>query len=139
MQEAFGIVIFVVVGLGALAAVVSLLGRNRAYEQIGRGGLSLDSEAPSGRDRGAGAGTGEREAEIRQMLTARNLRRAARGEQPMDVEIELAALERPQIDPALRAEIRELVMARNARRVARGRDALDVEAEIERRISQLAE
>ena len=131
MQEAFGIVIFAVVGLGAIAAVASLLGRDKVYEQIGRGGLSLD-DAPS-----PPAGAGEREAEIRQMLAARNSRRAARGEGQLDVEAELAELLRPRVDPALRAEIRDLVIARNARRCARGLEALDVEAEVERQISEL--
>lgn len=134
MQEAFGIVIFAVVGLGAIAAVASLLGRDKVYEQIGRGGLSLD-DAPS--PPAGDAGAGEREAEIRQMLAARNSRRAARGEGQLDVEAELAELLRPRVDSALRAEIRDLVIARNARRCARGLEALDVEAEVERQISEL--
>lgn len=136
MQEAFGIVIFVVVGLSAIAAVASLLGRDKVYEQIGRGGLSLD-DAPSPPAGDAAAGAGEREAEIRQMLAARNSRRAARGEGQLDVEAELAELLRPRVDSALRAEIRDLVIARNARRCARGLEALEVEAEVERQISEL--
>ena len=134
MQEAFGIVIFAVVALGAIAAVASLLGRSRLYDEIGRGGLSLDGD-PAPRT-GPGAAR-ERVEEIRQMLEARNLRRAARGEVPHDVEGELAELLRPQADPGLRQEIRDLVVARNARRVARGREPLDVAAEVERQLAEL--
>ena len=41
MQEALGIVIFVVVGVSAVIAVISLFGRSRLYDDIGRGGLSI--------------------------------------------------------------------------------------------------
>ena len=37
MQDAFGIVIFVVVGIGAVIAIVSLFGRGRLYDDIGIG------------------------------------------------------------------------------------------------------
>src|SRR5918992_6185543 len=77
----------------------------------------------------------EREAEIRQMLEARNARRAARGEAPVDVDAELRALDAPA-DPELREEVRALVEARNARLVARGEQPLDVEAEIDRRLRE---
>lgn len=137
MQEAFGIVIFAVVALGSVAAALSLLGRDKLYEQIGRGGLSLNED-----DRPASSGAGPvgddgRDDEIRQLLIARNARRAARGEAEEDVEAELGRLKRPQIDSALRAEVRDLVIARNARRHARGLAALDVDAEVERQMSRL--
>ena len=134
MQEAFGIVIFAVVALGAIAALASLLGRSRLYDEIGRGSLSLHTD-PAPRT-GPGASR-ERDEEIRQLLTARNARRATRGEVPQDVEDELADLLRPQADPGLRREIRDLVVARNARRVARGDEPLDVEAEVERQLAEL--
>ena len=81
----------------------------------------------------------ERDTEIRQMLEARNERRARRGEPPVDVEQELTRLTTPApaIDPALREEIRQLVVARNHRRVRAGKPPLDVEAEIEREIAGL--
>ena len=44
MQDALGIVIFVVVGVGAVIAVVSLFGRSRLYDDIGRGGLSIGED-----------------------------------------------------------------------------------------------
>ena len=44
MEEAFGIVIFAVVGISAILAVVSLFFRNNTYDQIGRGGIGDDRE-----------------------------------------------------------------------------------------------
>jgi hypothetical protein len=79
----------------------------------------------------------EREAEIRQMLEARNARRAARGEAPQDVDAQLRELTAPAPDPELRAEVRALVESRNARRIERGEEPLDVEAETERRLREL--
>jgi hypothetical protein len=126
MESAFAIVLFVVVGVAAVAAVWALVTSGGSYDQIGGGRLSLDRQATPA----------EREAEIRQMLEARNRRRAARGEAPLDVDAELRALT-TQADPELREEIRGLVEARNARRVARGEEPLDVEAEIDRRLREL--
>jgi hypothetical protein len=128
MEEAFAIVLFVVVGVAVVAAVWALVTSGGSYDQIGRGGLSVDEPPP--------ASAAEREAEIRQMLEARNARRAARGEAELDVDAELRALEAPA-DPELRDEVRSLVEARNARRVARGEEPLDVEAEVERRLREL--
>jgi hypothetical protein len=126
MESAFAIVLFVVVGLAAVAAVWALVTSGGSYDQIGGGRMSLDRQATPA----------EREAEIRQMLEARNRRRAARGEAPLDVDAELRALT-TQADPELREEIRGLVEGRNARRVARGEEPLDVEAEIDRRLREL--
>jgi hypothetical protein len=131
MEEAFGIVLFVVVAIAAVAAVWALVTSGGSYDQIGRGGMSIDRPAaPQGP---------EREAEIRQMLAARNARRAARGEPTEDVEAELRALTAPAADPELREEVRTMVEARNARRVARGQEPLDVEAEVERRLRDLSQ
>lgn len=127
MESAFAIVLFVVVGVAAVAALWALATSRGSYDQIGRGGFFKD-EAPPRPD--------EREAEIRQMLEARNARRAARGEEPADVDEELRALTAPD-DPELREEIRTLVEATNARRAARGEPPLDVEAEIDRRLRDL--
>jgi hypothetical protein len=126
MESAFAIVLFVVVGAAAVAAVWALVTSGGSYDQIGGGRMSLDRQATPA----------EREAEIRQMLEARNRRRAARGEAPLDVDAELRALT-TQADPELREEIRGLVEARNARRIARGEEPLDVEAEIDRRLREL--
>jgi hypothetical protein len=139
MQEAFGIVIFAVVGISVVLAVVSLFFRGRTYDQIGRGGIGDDREmgrARSGPASGRDVDPAERDAEIRQMLAARNARAAARGEAELDVEEELQRLTAPAVDPALREEVRELVVARNRRREARGEAALDVEAEVDRQLRE---
>jgi hypothetical protein len=130
MESAFAIVLFVVVGVAAVAAVWALITSRGSYDQIGRGGLSL------GEDRPRPSEAAEREAEIRQMLEARNARRAARGEPTQDVDAELRSLTAPD-DPELREEVRSLVEATNARRIARGEEPLDVEAEIDRRLREL--
>jgi hypothetical protein len=141
MQEAFGVVIFVVVGLGAVIAVISLFGRSRLYDDIGRGGLSIGEDRdmrPSGSS-SQPVSAAERDDDIRQMLEARNARRAAQGRPTVDVEAEIAALTKPaaSTDPEILEEVRQLVEARNARRIARGREPLDVEAEIARQLRDL--
>ena len=143
MQDALGIVIFVVVGVGAVIAVVSLFGRSRLYDDIGRGGLSIGEDRDM-RPRGAqapaaGVSSAERDAEIRQMLEARNARRAARGRETVDVEAELAELTRPAAasDPEILEEVRALVRARNSRRIARGQEPLDEDAEVARQLRDL--
>jgi hypothetical protein len=138
MQEAFGIVIFVVVIGAAIVGVITLFGRSKAYEQIGRGGLSLRDEPMPKEPTGAGA-VRERDDEIRQMLAARNEHRARRGEAPLDVDAELARLTAPAIDPALKGEVRQLVIARNERRARRGQPPLDVEEEVARQLRELGE
>jgi hypothetical protein len=141
MQDAFGIVIFVVVGLGAVIAIISLFGRGRLYDDIGRGGMSIgeDRELRPRAAEPAPISAAERDDEIRQMLEARNARRASRGEEPLDVEAELHELTRPAAatDPEILEEVRTLVEARNARRIARGKEPLDVEAEIARQLRDL--
>ena len=73
------------------------------------------------------------------MLEAKSRRREARGEAPLDVEAELAALtsSRAGHDPALRAEVRQLVIARNERRLRQGKEPLDVDQEVERQLRDL--
>ena len=137
MQEAFGIVIFAVVAVSAILAVASLFIRGKTYDQIGRGGIGDDREIRPARPQSGAVDVGERDAEIRQMLEARNARHTARGEALVDVDAELARLTAPAVDPALREEIRDLVIARNARREARGQPPLDVDAEVERQIREL--
>jgi hypothetical protein len=133
VEDAFGTVVFVVVAIGAVVAIITLVGSGRSYRQIGRGGLTHESD-----DGPAGRAADERDAEIRQMLDARNARRERRGEPALDVEAELAELQRPGVDAALREELRDLVVARNDRRVRRGQAPLDVDAEVERRIRELS-
>ena len=130
MEDAFGTVVFVVAAVGAVVAIITLVGSGRSYRQIGRGGLTHD-DAP------AASPATEREDEIRQLLVARNARRERRGEAPLDIETELAAIDRPPVDATLRGEVRAVVVAGNRRRVRAGEEPLDVEAEVERRIREL--
>jgi hypothetical protein len=142
MEEAFGIVIFVVVALAVVVAVATSFMSGTAHDHIGRGGLSLrdGSDRPAHEPQPTGAAAiAERDDEIRQMLEARNARRLRRGEEPVDVEAELAQLTRatPAADPELVEEVRQLVEARNARRARKGQPPLDVEAEIQRQLRDL--
>jgi hypothetical protein len=138
VQDAFGIVLFVVVVLAAIVAIVTLAGFGRAYDQIGRGGLSLrDGSDRPAHELTPAMAAGERDEEIRQMLEARNARRIRQGKEPLDLAAEMAALSRLAIDPGLAGEIRDLVVARNARRARQGKEPLDVEAEVARRLRDL--
>ena len=136
MQDALGIVIFAVVGISAVLAVVSLFFRGRLYDEIGRGGIGDDREIRPVAPSGGTVDVAERDAEIRQMLAARNARAAARGEAELNVDEELQRLTAPAVDPGLRQEVRELVVARNRRREARGEAPLEVEAEVERQLRE---
>ena len=86
---------------------------------------------------GSPAANAEAQEEIRQMLEAKSARSERRGDGPIDIDAEMAALTAAPAaaDPALREEIRQLVVARNERRMRRGEDPLDVEAEVERELS----
>jgi len=142
VQEAFPIVVIVIAVLGAIGACVAFLGAGKIYEGVGRGAFALDeSDKPRGPDPGSSAARAEADAEIRQMLEAKSARREARGEAPLDVEAELAALTTPAGggagDDELRDEVRQLVIARNDRRIARGEEPLDVEAEVDRQLRDL--
>jgi len=143
MEEAFGTVLFAVVIVASVVGVITLVLSGDAYRQIGRGGLGLDrDEAPRAGAPPAAPTSAEGEAEIRQLLEARNARRERRGQEAVDVEAEMARLTSPShrasVDPALRAEVREMVLARNARRARRGQKPLEVEAEVERQLRDLA-
>ena len=133
MEDALVWVVVGAVVVGVLGAIAAAVARGSAYDHIGRGGLSLEDPAPP--ETGASA-AGIRDQEVRQMLEARNRRRARRGEEPADVEAELARLVRPAADPALEAEVRALVVARNRRRERRGQPPLDVEAEVARHLGR---
>jgi hypothetical protein len=136
-MDAFGTVLIVVSVVGVLVAAASYWGSGSVYSRIGRGGLSMEHERPA---RPAGGATrAEAHEEIRQLLEAKSARRQARGEPPLDVDAEFAALTRgdPERDPGLRDEVRQLVVARNERRLRQGKEPLDVEAEIERQLRSL--
>ena len=142
MQGAFAYVIWIVCGIGLVIAGVALASSGKVWDEIGKRGLVSDAEhSGSGSPGGSGgaAQIAERDAEIRQMLQARNERRARRGEAPVDVEAELRRLTAPavEIDAGLRDEIRQHVEARNHRRARRGEAPLDVDAEVRRQIAEL--
>jgi hypothetical protein len=143
VQDAFWIVLLVVVIAASIVAVGTFAVTGKTYEQIGRGGLSLrdGSDRPAAEPLSGAGFEAVRDDEIRQMLEARNDRRRRRGEEPLDVEAELASLVKradPVADPALVAEVRDLVIARNERRQRMGKEPLDVEAEVARQLRDLA-
>jgi hypothetical protein len=138
LHSAFGTVLWVVCIAGAVVALVALASSRKTWEDLGKNRLLMDSELPREPAQGSTA-LHERDEEIRQMLHARNSRRIRRGEEPLDVELELSKLTSSGSDPALRAEVRQLVIARNYRRVRAGKPPLEVEAEVERELARLAE
>jgi hypothetical protein len=122
-------------------ALVALMMSGRTWSEYGRGGLVMDRDSARGGPPSSAAATGERDAEIREMLVARNARRQRRGEPPLDVEQELARLTASavSVDPSLREEVRQLVLARNHRRVRAGKSPLDVDAEVERELRKVSQ
>ena len=74
-------------------------------------------------------------------MEAKSARRVARGQSPLDIDAEIAALTQPArsttADAGLRDEVRQLVIARNERRLRQGKEPLDVEAEVERQLLDL--
>ena len=136
MEDAFGYVLFGTVLVASIVAILSL--RGERYDHIGRGGLFEDEPARRPAPPAAVVAA-ERDDEIRQMVAAKNARRAAKGQAPLDVEAEISRLTAPaqRADPALVAEVRDLVVARNARRARHGKPPLDVDAEVERQIRDL--
>jgi hypothetical protein len=152
MGETFTVVVVGAIALFALVGVVSWLSGASIYDQIGEGGLSGgpgDGEGGPARlaspTMDSAAARAEQELEIRQMLKARSDRRVRRGEQPLDIDAEVAKLQghaapsggSTKRDPGLAEEVRQLVTARNERRARRGEPPLDVEAEVERTLREL--
>src|SRR5689334_8594154 len=144
VADAFPIVIIGVSLVAIVVAIVVSLSSGGLYDRIGRGGtFGLDTEGSSSRSGpppGSAAARAEADAEIRQLVEAKSARRVARGEPPLDVDAEIAALTQPApapADEALRDEVRQLVVARNERRLRRGQEPLDVEAEVDRQLREL--
>ncbi len=133
----FGTVLIVVAVVAIVVAAASYWGSGRIYGAIGRSGdLTLEESAPVPE---ASASGPEAREEIRQMLEAKSARREAQGDDPLDVDAELAALTRPaaSADRGLRDEVQRLVIARNERRLRQGKEPLDVESETERQLRDL--
>ena len=130
----FGTIIIVVAVVAVLFAAVSYWGSGRVYGSIGDSDLLMSRETSA-----AAPDSAEAREEIRQMLEAKSARRQARGEAPLDVDAELAALTgaAPGADRELREEVRQLVIARNERRMRKGEEPLDVDAEVERQLRSL--
>jgi hypothetical protein len=131
----FGTIIIVVSIVAVLVAVASYWGSGRIYRGLGReGGMDMRREGGAAPESSA-----EVQEEIRQMLEAKSARRQARGEEPLDLEAELAALSQGPVgaDAGLRDEVRQLVMARNERRSRQGKQPLDVDEEVERQLRSL--
>jgi len=126
-------------------AAVAFARSGPAWRGLGKGRFAIEQELPPIRvarpqppvDREVQA------LEARQMLEAKSYRRQRRGEQPLDVEAEVARLldspgaDGPGVDERLREEVRQLVVARNERRMRRGEQPLDVERETERQLADL--
>lgn len=81
MQALLPIVVVAVVILAGVVAVALAFGARGTYDQIGRSDLTFDREAPRS--------TNDLRAEVRAFVEARNERRIARGEPPLDVEAEV--------------------------------------------------
>jgi hypothetical protein len=150
VEAAFPIVVFGSIALFIVVGILSMLTRtNNLYDQIGQDGLSLGEDQLHGGlppEPGAfesPATRAEREQEIRQMLGARSERLVSKGQPPLDIEAELARLERGgphgagSHDVGLAEEVRQLVVARNERRRRQGKDLLDVETEVQRTLAEL--
>ncbi len=129
------VVLFVLVGIGSTMTGGSL------YDKIGEGGLSTGPSITPPTN--TPQGQAEQELEIRQMLQARSERLVRKGEQPLDIDAELAHLLQPsgttvgKHDVGLTEEVRQLVVARNERRVRSGEEPMDVEAEVARTLAEL--
>ena len=143
-MEVFGTVLIAVCVLAVIGAALSYRGTGGIYSGLGReGGMSMEGDEDLGPRRAAApqaASSAEAREEIRQMLEAKNERRAARGQAPLDIDDELASLTAAQpagADPALRDEVRQLVVARNERRLRQGKTPLDVDEEVDRQLREL--
>jgi hypothetical protein len=152
MQALFPDVLVGAIALFVIVGVLSMLTRRSLHDQIGQDAAftgESQSHLPSASFSAPATERPfdniEREAEIRQLLTARSERLVRRGEAPLDIDAELARIDGggrdPSVgshDPALAEEVRQLVRARNERRARQGLDTLDVEAEVQRTLSELS-
>ena len=94
----FGTVLILICVVGALVAVLSFWGTGEIYKGLGRtGGLSMDEpnlrpQPKPGSALSKPAATPRDDAlreEVRQLVLARNERRARQGKPPLDVEAEI--------------------------------------------------
>src|SRR5512132_1960262 len=95
---AFGTVLIAITLVAVVVAVLSFWGSGKIYRGLGRSGAFTLEDEPAPRATSAGFNPGtdaEAREEIRQMLEAKSARREARGEQPLDVDAEMADLLKP--------------------------------------------
>jgi hypothetical protein len=148
IQNGLTAIVFGTVAFSIVVSILFLVTRGpsgSAYDQIGAGGISRESDyagAQGAPAAGSAADRSEQELEIRQMLEARSERLRRRGEPALDVESEmrrlLAELDAPkERDPGLLLEVRQLVTARNERRERQGLEPLDVDSEVARTLAEL--
>jgi hypothetical protein len=142
MAVSNGEVILIVTLVVAPIAALAFAGAGAVYREIGKGAFAMDLEdASKSSSLSAAASRAEQQMERRQMLEAKAYRQRQRGEEPIDIDAEMARLSTPatptRVDPALVEEVRQLVIARNARRVRRGEEPLDVGTEVERQLGEL--
>src|SRR6478672_9938429 len=103
----FDTVIWIVMLVVAPVAAFLFAGAFGLLDQLGRGDLAIEESprpaprGPAGPRPGGPLARAEREAEIRQLVRARHDRQAKRGEDPVDVEAEVARLVAldPESDP----------------------------------------
>ncbi len=91
---AFGTVLIVVCVLAVIVAAISFKGSGKIYRGLGRSGaFSMEEDMPrtsaAARSAPAAPTSAEAQEEIRQMLEAKNARREAKGQAPLDVEAEV--------------------------------------------------
>ena len=144
MHSVLMIVLIAAIALFVLGGLLSSMGDGSVYDQIGKGGLSMDGGRPQADPApDSSLERAERDDEIRQMLKARSERRVRQGAEPLDIEAELMALTDSRRatghgkNAEVTQEIRQLVIARNARRERQGQPPLDVEAEVARTLDEL--
>lgn len=141
-MDDFGTILIGVVLVAIVVACLSYIGSGAIYQGLGKTGLSLDEmDLKPGPMAGTPAAHAEAQEEIRQMLEAKSDRMQARGQEPLDIEAEMADLAlgstAAPADAALREEVRQLVVAGNERRIRRGEEPLEVEAEVDRQLRDL--
>jgi len=138
-----GFVLTLITLIALPVALVAFARTGPLWQSVGKGPFAIEQEIPPPSAISRPDPPVDRrlqETEARQMIAPKSYRRQQRGEAPLDVDAEVAALTRPAatpVDDALREEVRQLVVARNERRLARGQDALDVDAEVERQLREL--
>jgi hypothetical protein len=143
LESTFGIVVFAAVAISVVMSLVFLFTRGPTHDQIGQGGLTLDSSAGGGfapPPSDTAVNRAEQELEVRQMLTARSERMVGRGQPALDIEAEVARLLGPPQPGGhslgLTEEVRQLVVARNERRARQGLEPLDVDTEVTRTLAE---